>query len=238
MQKRYRIRKIRWVTFFPFSSFCVLGIAASLLDLPSSYHSSLNIVSKHTHVNPPLIHPSINQSISQTINKSIMYLSTVFSVFAIAATALSQGLNTSVEYRLRTQLKPGQADKARFDNLWLVSSHIGAGLSDVVLYTNQSSGIKGFLNATNATNKQQNYRQEFDLGNQFPWGMSVAYVNNYAAWEPVRIEAGSGQDGFYINSTGLQWAQYPNAAAGNNGFHGWLVCDWWHSVPQLFSKTR
>lgn len=50
--------------------------------------------------------------------------------------------------------------------------------------------------------------------------MSISDVNFYAAWEPVRINAGEGdladQDGqFFINATGLQWSD-------NNSFKGWL----------------
>ncbi len=90
-------------------------------------------------------------------------------------------------------------------------------------------------------------------------------VNFYAAWEPVRINAGSGASdpkgtngGFWLNSTGLQWTpdltEKPNAS--DNLFGGWfgkpslflqlllslqtnvscVVCDWWHGVPQLFFR--
>jgi hypothetical protein len=56
-------------------------------------------------------------------------------------------------------------------------------------------------------------------------------VNFYAAWEPVRINAGSGASnkkgingGFWLNSTGLQWTadvkSKPNA--GDNLFGGWI----------------
>lgn len=44
--------------------------------------------------------------------------------------------------------------------------------------------------------------------------------------------------GFWINGTGLQWTpdvkEKPNAS--DNVFGGWLVCDWWHGVPQLFFR--
>ncbi|KAJ9620122.1 hypothetical protein H2203_007886 [Taxawa tesnikishii (nom. ined.)] len=59
--------------------------------------------------------------------------------------------------------------------------------------------------------------------------MSVSDVNFYAAWEPVRINAGLGDGQFFINETGLQWGS-------ETAFGGWLVCDWWHGVPQLFAK--
>lgn len=93
-------------------------------------------------------------------------------------------------------------------------------------------------------------------------------VNFYAAWEPVRINAGAGasdpkaQSGFWINGTGLQWTpdlkERPNSS--ENIFAGWLgtwtdvyewrsdaltnctllVCDWWHGAeyPQLFFRIN
>lgn len=168
-----------------------------------------------------------------------MHFRTIFSVFALAAIALAS-LNTSREYQLHTQLKPGQGSKKRFDNLWLVASHTGAGLNDAVLYTNQSSGIKGFMNATNITqpNGQPYFNQLFDLGGSFPWGLIIADVNFYSAWEPVRVNAGDGQPSFFFNSSGLQWNENPSVPADQNAFGGWLVCDWWHGVPQLFAKWR
>jgi len=36
-----------------------------------------------------------------------------------------------------------------------------------------------------------------------------------------------------MNSTGIQWTSNPGSPEDNE-FGGWLVCDWWHSYPQLF----
>ena len=52
-----------------------------------------------------------------------------------------------------------------------------------------------------------------------------------------------GYGSFWVNGTGLQWT--PNTSPPpHNGtlaaldayFAGWMVCDWWHGVPQLFYK--
>jgi len=169
-----------------------------------------------------------------------MHFNTILSVFALAGTSLA-ALNTSREYLLHTELKPGQGStKKHFDNLWLVASHTGAGLNDAVLYSNKSYAIKGFENATNITqsNGEPYFNQLFDLGGAFPYDMFVQDVNFYAAWEPVRIDAGSGSGGWFMNSSGLQLNTYPTGPAGSNQFGGWLVCDWWHGVPQLFQKLR
>ena len=168
-------------------------------------------------------------------------LAAIFAALSFITLASCQNLtlNTTQAYYLRTDLKPGQPDKARFDGLYLYAYHTGAGMNDAVFAANKTSyAAKGFLNATTLTdfNNQtySNYsNQEFDLGNPFPWTMYMSENTNfYAAWEPVRINAGSGPDsvgssvggvytGFFINDTGLQWTNYP----GNpklSSFGGWL----------------
>ena len=40
-------------------------------------------------------------------------------------------------------------------------------------------------------------------------------VDDLAAWQPVQINAGLKDDGFFVNSTGLQWSS-------DFGFEGWL----------------
>ena len=49
-------------------------------------------------------------------------------------------------------------------------------------------------------------------------------------WEFVSINAGYATSGLFINGTQLQWTAY-------DSFGGWLVCDWWHGIPQLFWKV-
>jgi len=137
--------------------------------------------------------------------------------FLSLATAWAQSLNTSREFHLHTQLKPGQDGKARFDNLWLYAYHTGAGMNDAMLSANKSYAIPGFLNGTNL---------EFDLGTQgIPWSMIPDIsVNLYAAWEPVRINGGVGSNefsSFSINATGLQWSDASSGGSAE-GFGGWL----------------
>jgi hypothetical protein len=57
--------------------------------------------------------------------------------------------NSTRQYRLKTDLEPGQSDKSRFANLYLEGYHTGAGLDDAVMVTEQSAGIIGWLNGTN-----------------------------------------------------------------------------------------
>lgn len=89
-----------------------------------------------------------------------MHLSTaLLSLGALASTAMA-ATNTTQEYYLKTALKPHQRNKAAYDNLYLVSYHTGAGLSDATFDKNVSIASKGFLNNT---------AQEFDLGTEFPY---------------------------------------------------------------------
>ncbi|KAK4574880.1 hypothetical protein LTR86_001722 [Recurvomyces mirabilis] len=176
-------------------------------------------------------------------------LSTAFLV--VPTIAQSAPLNTSREYILWTCLKPNQTGKETYQGLQLSTYHTGAGESDIVFSElSDNYTVKGWLTpASNNTNDTNNYYQELDLGTPtYPWTMLLATnVNFYAAWEPVRVFVGSGsnsseygvQNGFFINETGLQWTSAPHGAGGAaDYFGGWLVCDWWHEVPQLFVRNR
>lgn len=66
----------------------------------------------------------------------------------------------------------------------------------------------------------------------------------YSGWQPVRLDAGTGSsvargegEGFFINSTGLQWNSAPGGEPESDSYGGWILCDWWHSVPQLFFRV-
>ncbi|KAK6428420.1 hypothetical protein LTR95_015439 [Oleoguttula sp. CCFEE 5521] len=169
-----------------------------------------------------------------------MHLKLILSILAALPSMLAQE-TPSTNYRLRADLKPGQPDKTVYDGLYLSSYHTGAGLNDAVFYSKDpSDGIVGQLNGTNGT------AQTFNLGTAFPWSMfMVPYASTYAAWQPVRIDAGEGGHsdrglggGFFINGTGLQWAEAGTGSADGYPFAGWMVCDWWHGVPQLFFRMQ
>lgn len=167
-------------------------------------------------------------------------ITTILAGASLAAAAV----NTSAEYQLKTELKPGQTGKEDYECLYLTSYHTGAGLSDAVLTTVRPEDHYAYLGTTNVTgNGTQYYNQLFNFSNPFPWGLEMEEnVNFYAAWEPVRINAGVGGSdfevsGFFINETGLQWTSNPTAPGTiSDAFGGWIVCDWWHGVPQLFFR--
>ncbi|GAB7337885.1 hypothetical protein MBLNU457_4276t1 [Dothideomycetes sp. NU457] len=161
---------------------------------------------------------------------------------AAAAMAAPTALNTTREFKLISIVKPGQDDKCAFDGLYLTSYHTGAGISDATFTPHLNVSASAFLNETSSLGPAQaataTYPLNFDLGTTYPWTAEVANANNYAAWEPVRIEAGgiaNNFGAFYINDTGLQWASSPKDMSYDQ-FGGWLVCDWWHGKPQLFAR--
>ncbi|KAF2085766.1 hypothetical protein K490DRAFT_67362 [Saccharata proteae CBS 121410] len=135
---------------------------------------------------------------------------------------------TGPEYHLRTRLANNStaATKAQYNDLCLVAYHTGAAENDAVLYPGTEYCIKGFLNATQASGESY---QEFDLGNYWPYGLGLAY-EPYAAWAPVRINAGQGDVGMVMAPEGL----ISNATE----FGGWMVCDWWHGDVQLFWRNK
>ncbi|KAJ5760012.1 hypothetical protein N7520_007168 [Penicillium odoratum] len=138
------------------------------------------------------------------------------SLALLAATTLANPVvsRSSKEFKLKTT---GSANPD-FNDLYLYSYHTGAGLSDGVLDSNASVGTKFSLNGTTTY---------ADLGTTFSWGLSVAGDTNYAAWEPVTINAGTSESGFTISNGNFVWST-------DLGFAGWLVCSWYHNAPQLF----
>ncbi|KAK6431889.1 hypothetical protein LTR95_011942 [Oleoguttula sp. CCFEE 5521] len=166
-----------------------------------------------------------------------MHLKVLLPILAALPSIFAQN-TTSPTYKLRADLKPGQPDKTAYDGLYLSSYHTGAGLNDALFYSRDpADGILGSLNGT---------VQGFNLGTTFPWSMLMALSTaTYAAWEPVRIDVGQGGisargwgDGFFINGTGLQWTSSTTGDEETNSFAGWMVCDWWHSQPQLFFRLK
>ncbi|OQE23259.1 hypothetical protein PENSTE_c009G05355 [Penicillium steckii] len=115
-------------------------------------------------------------------------------------------------------LKTSGAENDAHNDLYLYSYHTGAGLSDAVLDKSSEKAANVSLNGTVAT---------VDLGNDFPWAIIANGYTNYANWDPVTINAGSGRSGFSIKD-----GKFVREA--KDGFGGWLVCDWYHNAPQLF----
>jgi len=125
-------------------------------------------------------------------------------------------------YYLRTKVVNGahKDTGSNKTNLYLYSYHTGAGLGDAGLSSNKSIAMEGYLNGTQQLMTYPNN----SIG---PWPLAVQ-DGFYQEWNQVTISiAGYNtyDTGFFFNSSGLQY----NGSTG-----GWLACDWWHGVPQLF----
>ncbi|KAI9762690.1 MAG: hypothetical protein M4579_000308 [Chaenotheca gracillima] len=134
---------------------------------------------------------------------------------AAAFAALASAGTTSSNYYLKTHVTDG--GDAKFDGLYLESYHTGAGFSDATFSSDNTNAIKGFLNDT---------RQVFDFGNDVVYGMNLNSHYQSTAFTFATIDGGEGDAGFSLDGNSLTW--------NNTNFAGWLVCDWWHGVPQLF----
>jgi len=147
---------------------------------------------------------------------SYRFLGGLIAVASLVAAVPSEVVQRAPKsYYLKTKVLSGDH---KLDGLYIYSYHTGAGLSDAALTSNISIASKGLLNATN---------QEFTLtGTTIPFGLELAYTAYYTSWLPVEINAGYGDSGFSFNSTGL--------ISSNVEWAGWIACDWWHGVPQLF----
>ncbi|PGH27072.1 hypothetical protein AJ80_01258 [Polytolypa hystricis UAMH7299] len=104
------------------------------------------------------------------------------------------------------------------DGLYVSSFHTGAGLSDAVVQPVRGDAAKGFLKDTH---------QQFQIGDELEWAMVMGVDANFSRWDSVHINAGRGTPGFSIDAGKLHWKE-------DGEFQGWLVCNWWHGIPQLF----
>ena len=76
-------------------------------------------------------------------------LTTLSTLFFVAVGVNAAIKNTTQEYRLKTDLKPGQIGKQRFANQYIQAYHTGAGLDDATFTVHPTQYIVGSLNGTN-----------------------------------------------------------------------------------------
>ncbi|KAF2217248.1 hypothetical protein CERZMDRAFT_93298 [Cercospora zeae-maydis SCOH1-5] len=160
----------------------------------------------------------------------MLLIALVLAIFGLTVTSITV---TGPLYQIKTELQPSSANKTDYNNLWLSTYHTGAGLNDVVFQSTQNNSAKAYFSPTNVTDRDNLL---FDLGTTFTWGLvMVPNEQFYTAWQPVELNAGvhgseTTVSGFFMNDTGLQW--------NSSSFGGWIVCDWWHGVTQLFFRTN
>lgn len=140
--------------------------------------------------------------------------------------------NAFPRYRLKTEVIEGDATK---DGLYVATYHIGAALNDAVLVSEENRGTKGYLNLTSPSSSTESAVAEgnwiFELnGFPYPSGFEFQYDQYYTRWLSIQINVGPGDPGFYLNTSTLT----PHLVTSHPAWTGWIVCDWWHTVPQLF----
>lgn len=146
----------------------------------------------------------------------------------------------STAFQLVASVKPGQdvATTEQMNGLYLNPYHVGAAENDVV-FDSHPSNEPTYLNGTNL---QFNFTSSTgSSGYNIPYSLTLPIEVEYASWQPTKANVGFGDNygGFWINATGLQWTSDAamNTTAKDNEFSGWLACNWWHGVPQLFWRN-
>lgn len=158
-------------------------------------------------------------------------------LLAIASTALAQlliptaptttGQNTSQSFLIKTHLPPHQSTTTNliwFNNLYLSASRTGAGTSDAVFTSKITSSLQAFFNSASPTSPPTLAPLNF-IGASYPFAFAPTRTA-YAGWSFVQVNAGD--DGAVVWKESLEYAM--------DGFGGWMVCDWWHGMPQLFVR--
>jgi len=142
-------------------------------------------------------------------------------------------------FQLIASVQPGQdvAITEQIDGLYINPYHIGAAMNDVV-FTSTPSQEPTFLNGTSL---QFNFTTSTS-GYNIPYSLTLPIEVEYSAWQPTRANVGFGDSfgGFYINGTGLQYTTdvaFNTTTASDNEFGGWMACNWWHGLPQLFWRS-
>ncbi|KAK5730799.1 hypothetical protein LTR15_000737 [Elasticomyces elasticus] len=179
-----------------------------------------------------------------------MHFSTVL-LGALIATATCESINTTQEYHIKTRLKPHQSGKKRFDKLYLYT-WFGVSNTNVVVFESGKDEYcpRASLSSTANSTIADDNSQHLSVGTDYSYVMAmVEAADSDAAWQAVSLrDEMSGyitsspnaiENGFFINSTGLQWTSTPGkAGTPEDSFGGWLVCDWWEIFPQLFFRNK
>ncbi|MCJ1480339.1 hypothetical protein MMC06_000494 [Schaereria dolodes] len=185
-------------------SFLLPFLSFTLADINGPTYPNATV----TTTTNTIVTATTNATVSVTTSATVS-ITTSATGYSTSTTLLPTSFPTltpvGFEYYLRSQLAR-TGGPARFANLYVQAYHTGAGLNDVVLLERDEYSAKGFLNDS---------YQEFDLGNNFPYGFYLGGDTNYAAWELVSMNAGPGDAGFSLTDDGLQYE--------SSEFQGWLV---------------
>ncbi|TID22646.1 hypothetical protein E2P81_ATG01772 [Venturia nashicola] len=128
-------------------------------------------------------------------------------------------------YYFHSSVLPNQGNKTKYDNLYMVAYHTGAGLSAATFQSAPLESHRGWFNGT-----QLRWFQPTTT-NQISFGVAWGTGTSYDLWYPTGINGGWGTGDFVLD-------QNKNLVTTDDSIGGWIVCDWSHGVPQLFNIVR
>jgi len=150
------------------------------------------------------------------------FLSLLASLTALLSTASATAAVAPLQpFRIQTRVINGLAV---LDGLWAELYHTGAGFADITFTSDENSAFGAYLNNTGF---------QFILpGAPYPYAVTFTY-QTYAAWGPVYVQSGYGVEPYGL---GFEFAgRGQNSIVDTNPeWTQWIVCQWWHQVPQLF----
>ncbi|QDS69604.1 hypothetical protein FKW77_008697 [Venturia effusa] len=138
----------------------------------------------------------------------------------------------TIYYYFKVKAKAGQP--TTFNDLYLTAYHTHAGQSDAVLDKTLHPAHRGWFNETvlmwfdSSDNPKEPEYFELTYSNTLDLGST--------SWTKVRIDALSpGDPGLALDAENKLIF---TGQVTNYEYVSWLVCDWFHSVPQLFALKK
>ncbi|RDI84261.1 hypothetical protein Vi05172_g5599 [Venturia inaequalis] len=125
-------------------------------------------------------------------------------------------------YYFRSSVLSNQGNKTKYNDLYMVAYHTGAGLSAATFQPAPLNSHRGWFNGT------QLRWFEPTPANSVTFGVAWGSGTSYDLWYPTEINGGYGTGDFKLDDNN-------NLITTDKYVGGWIVCDWSHGVPQLFN---
>ncbi|KAF2491571.1 hypothetical protein BU16DRAFT_621116 [Lophium mytilinum] len=237
------------------TSFPTSVILSTGISIPTSIILSTGPTPSNTTTStPPFANTTFFESYATTTTSSSSFSSSSSSSLTSSTPSPSPTAPGPVSFKLRTALRPTSPSNPspphHLANLYLTTFHTGAGTSDPVFaasssttfYLNNTSSGGGYGGGTAETVLQVANPAGYIWGFQFTfwpytgWGDVTLDVSKEAAggWVVAVVEMGGGSEMEAGRVREEVVVRYEGSGTGVGG--GWLVCDWWHAVPQLFFR--
>jgi len=177
----------------------------------------------------------------------MLFLSFVVSL-ATATTALAQGMNTTQSFLIKTKLAKDQTtahNETQFENLFLAatSTRNNEDKADAILTSNITQALQAYFSLAWV----RPYEYDIYMG-IYPPKVDVYRLNfvddkgtlgfhpserRDTGWDVVHISPGNGTS---VERESLEQDGYSEPPTEVRSSIGYMVCDWWHGVPQLFVR--